>query len=287
MPTALGPSRRVRLLQAIALKTSAEEASTAMLTLRSFGLETGYGPEDKYEYVISVCERATDEVLLGLAEHYGLVPAEVALSPDLWQPGMVRLFISHLSAEKTFASEIRDEATVFGISGFVAHEDIAPSAEWLRTIEEALQTCDAFALVLTKGFQSSVWTDQETGFALSRRVVIAPVRVDLLPYGFVSRYQAVDGRARDSKKIAEALLDLLLTDPRTSEETARALISAFEKSRLWSEAIATSKAIESRPEILTTDFKRRLRAAVTDNPQIASAYYVPERIARITADLGS
>jgi|SRR5712691_9566785 len=47
---------------------------------------------------------------------------------------------------------------------------------------------------VTADFSQSHWTDQEVGWALGRELVIIPVRVEAVPYGFFGSYQAVPVR---------------------------------------------------------------------------------------------
>lgn len=41
------------------------------------------------------------------------------------------------------------------VDGFVAHEDIEPTSEWVTEIETALETCDALATFLTPTFHET------------------------------------------------------------------------------------------------------------------------------------
>ncbi len=79
----------------------------------------------------------------------------------------------------------------FGISAFVAHQDIQPTKAWQDEIENALTTMDAFVALLTEGFHESEWTDQEVGFALVRGIPVVSVRLGRDPYGFIGKFQAL------------------------------------------------------------------------------------------------
>lgn len=85
-----------------------------------------------------------------------------------WGGSGFRLFLSHKSEVKKETAALKDRLALFGVSAFVAHEDIHPTREWQNEIENALHTMDAFAALLTHGFHDSDWTDQEVGFALAR-----------------------------------------------------------------------------------------------------------------------
>jgi hypothetical protein len=42
---------------------------------------------------------------------------------------MFRLFVSHLATEREFAAELQEALLNFGISCFIAHNDIEPAQE--------------------------------------------------------------------------------------------------------------------------------------------------------------
>jgi hypothetical protein len=52
---------------------------------------------------------------------------------------------------------------------------------------------DGFAALLTEGFHESAWTDQEVGFAFARGVQLVAVRLEVDPYGFIGKFQALSG----------------------------------------------------------------------------------------------
>ena len=102
-----------------------------------------------------------------------------------------RLFLSHVSKFKGETAELKNKLAWFGVSCFVAHEDIEPEKEWQEEIEVALGSMHAFAALLTADFHKSKWTDQEVGFAYARRVPFISVRLEIDPYGFMGKFQAV------------------------------------------------------------------------------------------------
>jgi len=107
----------------------------------------------------------------------------------IWGDEGFRLFLSHRAEVKKKAADLKDRLRLFGITGFVAHEDIRPTRAWLDEIENALLSMDGFVALMTKNFHESDWTDQEVGFALARGVPIVAVRLGRKPYGFIGRFQ--------------------------------------------------------------------------------------------------
>ena len=109
----------------------------------------------------------------------------------IWKREFFRVFLSHKAEVKKETSVLKDILKIFGVSCFVAHEDIHPTKEWQSEIENALHTMDAFVALMTKDFHDSLWTDQEIGFAFGRGVSIIPVKLGKDPYGFIGKFQAL------------------------------------------------------------------------------------------------
>ena len=88
-----------------------------------------------------------------------------------------RIFLSHISTFKAQAAELKDRLRLFGVSCFVAHQDIEPETEWQNEIEVALASMHGFVAMLSDGFHESNWTDQEVGFAFARQVPRVALRL--------------------------------------------------------------------------------------------------------------
>src|SRR5258708_21866172 len=169
----LTPSQRVNLMKEISDRLGAESWPLIDTTLGQFGLPTSNnwsGASDGY--VLKMIKDAGDEELIALAHHVGyqfeLTSPPLRVDPPFWRKGMLRLFITHLATYKSFAAQLQQELLIYGISGFVAHNDIKPTLEWQAQIETALATCDALVALLHDKFHESKWTDQEIGFAMGR-----------------------------------------------------------------------------------------------------------------------
>src|SRR5258708_5233918 len=84
----------------------------------------------------------------------------------IWRGDGYRLFLSHKSEDKVEVGKLKKQFRKYGISAFVAHDDIEPTQAWQKEIERALLTMDGLAALMTRNFHNSDWTDQEIGFAL-------------------------------------------------------------------------------------------------------------------------
>ena len=136
-------------------------------------------------------------------------------SERLWGPsGSVRAFLSHKADSKVEAAGLKEELHWYGISAFLAHEDITPTREWQDEILLALRSMHLMIPLLTAGFQQSEWTGQEIGFALGRTIPIIPIRFGSDPYGFIGRYQAMNGTGQTPRDLARTLFELMLDNVR-------------------------------------------------------------------------
>ena len=124
-----------------------------------------------------------------------LVDGKRVVPPDatkrIWGDDGFRVFFSHKSEVKKETSALKDGLRLFGISCFVAHEDIHPTKAWQDEIENALASMDGFVALMTENFHDSDWTDQEVGYAVARGVPIIAVRLGKDPYGFIGKFQAL------------------------------------------------------------------------------------------------
>jgi len=131
-------------------------------------------------------------------------------SPAFWQEGYLKAFISHLSSNKQRVSQLKSFLGQWGISAFIAHEDIEPSKEWQREIEAALETMDIMIALVEPGFRDSNWCCQEVGYALGKKLDIVPLRAGLDPFGLFGKYQGIQAKSKLPSQIADELVNLLL-----------------------------------------------------------------------------
>ncbi len=109
----------------------------------------------------------------------------------IWEKGKYRIFLSHKADVKKETALLKDKLSIYGVSCFVAHEDITPTQEWQEEIENGLFTMDALIALMTDNFHDSDWTDQEVGVAIGRDVPIISVKLGKAPYGFIGKFQAL------------------------------------------------------------------------------------------------
>ena len=274
------PSERIKHIKAIASALSNEDWALLDLTLKQFGLPwtDQWAGGSKEAYVVNMISKADDQSLLELAKHLGVASQlETATEPKFWGATSARVFLSHLASMKTAVGQLKLELARFGISSFVAHEDIEPTKEWQTEIESALASMDGLVALLAPGFKESNWCDQEVGVAIGRKLPIVSVRLGLDPYGFIGKYQAVQGVGKDSKVLARELYDIFMLNPTIGPKITSELVKLLSESFSFEESKRLIALIEKSP-YLTTKHAASMQESVEKNGQVSSSWGVPEKI---------
>jgi hypothetical protein len=183
----------------------------------------------------------------------------------------LRLFLSHVSAHKAAVSTLKSHLAAYGVSAFVAHENIEPSLEWQSEIDLALATAHAVAALLTPDFHDSSWTDQEVGYAIGRGVVISQSRLPTTPFGFMGKHQGLHGDLSHPAPLARAIAEILLRRSETAELMREAMTCALEHSTSSDASNAAIRLIETKSGF-TNEQLARVRRAITANSQVTHAY---------------
>lgn len=148
-----------------------------------------------------------------------------------------------------------------------AHEDIEPSKEWQKVIENALLTMDALIVLFSKEFHNSKWTDQEVGAAIGSKKFIIVIKLDETdPYGFIGKLQAINYKV-DIKILTINLLSILVNNEKISLKYLSILIERFEKSENFTETkylLEVLKEIKKLPE----EYIKKIEIAYQNNDQI-------------------
>jgi len=280
----LSPSQRISLLKEISQRLGPESWALIDLTLKQFGLpvnDTWGGSNDAY--ILKMAEDAPDQTLIEMAQHLGFsfeVTATSHIEPAFWRKGMFRLFISHLAAHRKWAGEFQAALLTYGISGFVAHNDIEPTTEWQNQIEMALSTCDGLVALLHEKFHESKWTDQEVGFAMGRGVPVYSVQFGEAPYGFIGRFQAFNGIKIDPIELAHQVFKAFYKSKQTKKTMSEVLVRLFEQSGSFLEAKARIGYLEEL-DIWEPSFANRILSAEESNGQINGSWGVSERVEKL------
>ena len=171
------------------------------------------------------------------------------------------------------------------MDGFVAHEDIEPTQQWHQEIENALRSMHVLVAVITEGFVSSKWTDQEVGFALGRGVLVIPVRYGADPYGLVGKYQGVPAPLDDLPGIAMAIFETVAKQDHLRSILADAVVDSVCSQTRFADVIERMKTLQRVRSSLTAKHARALLYALRNNSAISGAYGVPDIIKTIATEL--
>lgn len=176
--------------------------------------------DSKREYIKFKISEFSKNELLEILEYLNK-RKNINQLPSFWDNDNLKIFISHLSKDKSKASTLSNELNKYNISSFVAHEDIEPNEEWLKCIEQALMTMDVLVALVTEDFDKSKWTAQEIGFALGRNIPVISIKNGMDPFGFFGQKQAIPGNGRKASEITKDIISLLEKIPEYSESIKR------------------------------------------------------------------
>lgn len=175
------------------------------------------------------------------------------------------LFISHSSADRVLAGEIKKMLDDAYYSAFLAHEDIQGGNDWHDDIWSSLTTCTAFVGVVTAKFNSSAYCQQEVGAALALNKPRVLVKTDASdPPGFQSRFQAVR-RVR--------LVELLDTKPMFRTARVQAWIEGAPKVLSYAAANSLHDRFSSEWEHMGDDERFKWLLAAAANSQVTTEGY--------------
>lgn len=150
---------------------------------------------------------------------------KIAEPSSYWKVGYYKVFISHVSKYKESASNLKLKLEPYGISAFVAHEDIKPSKEWEVEIEKALFSMNALCAILTPDFYESSWCDQECGYAFGRNVLTIPIEKGQLPYGMFGKIQAIKSEGKNAQQIAEKVFEAIVDNDKSRVDYTHTLMN--------------------------------------------------------------
>lgn len=196
-----------------------------------------------------------------LANKRVVLPAD---TERIWGSKGFRVFLCHKSEVKGETGQLAERLRRYGITGFVAHKDIAATKEWQNEIEIALSSMDAFAAIITEGFHQSPWTNQEIGLALGRGVPIVPVKLGVDPEGFIGRLQAL---ACSWETAALELAKVLVKH----EPMIEAYVTAVEECCQFDDGNKLSEVLPAIDK-LSDHHVNRLTAAFNKNGEVSGSY---------------
>ena len=240
---------------------------------QSYGIPTDHTPSyhSKYVYVKEILPKISNEIIIQIANELDIehnyqskLPVFKDNSTSFWKIGHFKLFISHVSTFKNTVGILKNDLEKYGISSFVAHEDIEPTKEWQEEVEKGLFSMDALCAILMPGFKESNWTDHEVGIAIGRGVLVIPIKKELDPYGFIGKYQGFQSAGKKTNEVAQGIFEILIRNPKTRNILINSLIDLFLLSNSEKEALERIKSIKKIND-LPNDKLNLLHVRIIDN----------------------
>lgn len=279
------PLEKIKLVDDIGRELQSKMTFSEIDTyFQSYGIPTDHTPSfhSKYVYVKEVLPKINDEIIIEIANELNIehnyqskLPVFKDNSTGFWKIGHFKLFISHLSSFKRNVGILKSELEKFGISGFVAHEDIEPTKEWQEEIEKGLFSMDALCAILMPGFKESNWTDQEIGIAIGRGILVIPIRKEFDPYGFIGKYQGFQSVGKKIHEVAEGIFEILIKNPKTRNNIINCLIDLFLLSNDEKESLERIKAIKKIND-LPNEKLNLLHQRIIDNKNLKNQKILKE-----------
>jgi hypothetical protein len=184
-------------------------------------------------------------------------------------------FLSYSHKNALIAGRLKAHLEEFGLSVFLAHDDIVSGSEWEREILEKLKTCDLFLELHTEEFLHSPWCQQEVGIAVALEKKIIPLLPDdgsAEPQGFHARFQWFRIRMADLRESVRIFLVQIGFLQDVSNSEAEKLIRAFERSESWAEAGQIAQQFLQLESQLTPEQIARIANISTENPEISNSF---------------
>lgn len=279
----LSPGERVDMRRRIADHLCQQPWPDIDLILEEFECRTSdQWSGDNRTYVLEMTRECPDARLTQLdtylrpgtqIEEQPAVARIIGSEQSPWSGTGFRLFLSHVHPYAGVAGELRAAMALRSVDTFVAHDSIEATAEWKSVILEALNSCDGCLALLTPGFGSSVWCDQEVGFCLARGKLVVPVDYGQVPYGFLGDLQSFRvNQNMSADDIALAVFNILVRHPSTRLEMAAALVQRWEDTASFNAARENySLLCAVAPEAWSAALIDRVRAARNRNEELLYA----------------
>jgi hypothetical protein len=206
-------------------------------------------------------------------------------NPDnlaIWKSGHLRLFISHKDEHKAAVKLIADGLEPLGVSGFVAHDSIEPLTTWQHEIQRGLDTMEVMLVCITHNFHSSIWTNQEVGFALGKGIPIIPLKLEGEdPAGFIGNIQAIRGDLNDPKAAVAEIYKVLCTKLGQGKRLHQTLIAAFVSSPNYDEARSRFDRLSSTGFQLSENQLDQIVSGFNGSDILPGAYYLTNSYRRL------
>lgn len=177
------------------------------------------------------------------------------------------IFMSYSSRDKKLAGQIKTRLEEFGITTFVAHDDIPGGSRWADFIRERIHDCRLFLALITKTYHVQEYTDQELGMAVYAKKPVVCISVDdTQPRGFARLFQYIPHHTDQGlERLGRDILDAILQEGRT--EKIDLTIGCLARSSQFDDSNSLAKHIDEGAH-LSESQARQLADVFVKNDQI-------------------
>jgi hypothetical protein len=107
----------------------------------------------------------------------------------------LRVFLSHATRDLQQVELVRRQIEALGISVYLAEHDPKPGTSIAAKVDEALQSCHVFVVLITTNSSDSAFVQQEVGLARAYRKPIIPIvdkTVDASSLGILTEVERLE-----------------------------------------------------------------------------------------------
>ena len=143
------------------------------------------------------------------------------LVEDRQNSAMAHIFISYSKQDIDFTRYLKTLLEAEGYAVWVDEARLTPSARWWKAIEQNIETCSAFIIVMSPNAYESDWVEREILLAEKEKRPIIPVLLAGEAWSRLANIQHVDMRGGLRAKLSEHFLNTLKShvEPKAPELT--------------------------------------------------------------------
>lgn len=122
---------------------------------------------------------------------------------------MAHIFISYSKLDIAFARHLRSQLQDEGFAVWMDEARLVPSERWWKTIEQNINTCDAFIVIMSPNSQTSDWVERELLVAEDQKKPIFPILLDGKRWSRLANIQYSDMTAGVGAVLRPELIEAL------------------------------------------------------------------------------
>jgi hypothetical protein len=190
----------------------------------------------------------------------------------------MKTFISYSSEASSTAGKIKEYLDKYGFCCFLAHEDIPAQTVWPKQIIEALKECTLFIPILTPEFSTSLFCQQEVGFAYCSTVEILPIMAPTPPMGMIADIQGLKYSKKNHDDSCWKIVDHIAKSETLCKEVIDSMIFQFGNSLTYDSANKWVTTLLSSSYHFTKDQILQIKEYIENKNQIYETKHARDEI---------